>query len=164
MWLQAAQVAYAAAHRGAGQQEVLGLFRVTEERSTPTNPHPMVVRRASVQPRRTWRSARAVRPASAERTLAKWKSRSSAKEKSDGKNFCNRAGGEYWNFSFLSLSYYRYNPELRVSRKNRSALEDADDDDCADSGEFVIFLWRITINRVELLLFRNRLHATRGRT
>ena len=85
MWLQAAQVAYAAAHRGAGQQEVLGLFRVTEERSTPTNPHPMVVRRASVQPRRTWRSARAVRPASAERTLANWKSLSSAKEKGDAK-------------------------------------------------------------------------------
>ena len=62
MWLQAAQVAYAAAHRGAGQQEVLGLFRVTEERPTPTNPHPIMVRRASVQPRRTWRSARAVRP------------------------------------------------------------------------------------------------------
>ena len=81
MWLQAAQVAYAAAHRGAGQQEVLGLFRVTEERSTPTNPHPMVVRRASVQPRRTWRSARAVRPASAERTLANWKSLSSAKKR-----------------------------------------------------------------------------------
>ena len=49
-----------------------GLFRVTEERSTPTNPHPMAVGRASVRPRRTWRSARAVRPAPAERTLAKW--------------------------------------------------------------------------------------------
>ena len=72
MWLQAAHVANAVAHRGAGQQEVLGLFRVTEERSTPTNAHPMLVERASVQPGRTWRSARAVRPASTERTLANW--------------------------------------------------------------------------------------------
>ena len=49
-----------------------GLFRVTEERSTPTNAHPMVVGRASVRPERTWRSARAARPASTERTLANW--------------------------------------------------------------------------------------------
>ena len=72
----------------------------------------------------------------------------------EGTRSTNRAGGEYWNFSFSRLSYYRYYPELRVSRKNRSALEDdypevrvsrknrsaledADDDDCADSGEFV---------------------------
>ena len=45
-----------------------GLFRVTEERSTPTNANPMVVGRASVRPERTWRSARAARPASTERT------------------------------------------------------------------------------------------------
>ena len=62
-----------------------GLFRVTEERSTPTNPHPMAVGRASVQPGRTWRSTRAARPAPAERTLVKCKTLSSAKERRDGK-------------------------------------------------------------------------------
>ena len=59
----------------------------------------------------------------------------------------------------LESSYYRYYPELRISRKNRSALEDDDpevrvsrknrsaleeddDDDCAYSGEFVVFFGR----------------------
>ena len=68
-----------------GQQAVSHKLSVTEERSTPTNPRPMAVGRASVRPERTWRSARAVRPAPTERTLAKWKSRSSAKEKGDVK-------------------------------------------------------------------------------
>ena len=79
-------------------------------------------------------------------------------ELSRGNEKFHRAGGEYWNFSFSSLSYYRYYPELRISRKNRSALEDddpevrvsrknrsaleEDDDDCAYSGEFVVFFGR----------------------
>ena len=66
-----------------GQQAVSHKLSMTEGRSTPTNPRPMAVGRASVRPERTWRSARAVRPASAERTLAKWKSRSC---------FCERKG------------------------------------------------------------------------
>ena len=65
-----------------------GLFRVTEACPTPTNPRPMAVGHASVVQERTWRSARAVRPAPTERTLANWKSRTSAKEKGDPKNFC----------------------------------------------------------------------------
>ena len=59
---------------GQISKRCLGLYRVTEERATPTNPNPIVVGRSSVQPGRTWRSARAARSAPAERTLAKWKS------------------------------------------------------------------------------------------
>ena len=64
-----------------GQQGNSQQLSMTEACPTPTNPCNMAVGHASVVQERTWRSARAVRPAPTERTLANWKSRTSAKKR-----------------------------------------------------------------------------------